>query len=100
MAQSLERTWVGASVIGNYRRRHTLKTSGTGCKVSTSVGMALWISLNLPGRPENPTLEPVYVLVYGGITASGTFAIHLLKLQVITFYPFLVLKAQQILLVV
>ena len=62
--------------------------------------MALWISLKLPGTPENPTLEPKYILVYGGATASGTFAIQLLKLQVITFPLFRVLKVQKLMPVV
>ncbi|KAI1918096.1 hypothetical protein LOZ53_001182 [Ophidiomyces ophidiicola] len=45
-----------------------------------SVGMALH-ALKLPGSPEKPVQKPVYVLVYGGSTASGTMAIQLLKLS-------------------
>lgn len=35
--------------------------AAVGCAVTTSVGMALWRSLNLPGTPERPTLKPKYV---------------------------------------
>jgi NADPH:quinone reductase-like Zn-dependent oxidoreductase len=53
-----------------------------GCAVITSVGMALYKSRQLSGMPEKPTLKAQYVLVYGGATASGTFAIQFLKLLV------------------
>ena len=63
------------------------EASAVGCAVTCAVGMALWFSLKLPGTPDKPTLEAKYVLVYGGSTASGTFAIQVLKLQVITMPP-------------
>lgn len=58
------------------------EAASVGCAASSSVGMALWISLKLPGTPEKPTTQPKYVLVYGGSSASGTFAIQLLRLLV------------------
>ena len=110
MASSRRRPWVGAfteyileEADSAWRVPENLsweEAAAVGCAVTTSVGMALWISLKLPGTPEEPTLRPKYVLVYGGATASGTFAIQLLKLQVITFSPFPVLKAQQLMPVV
>lgn len=57
------------------------EAAAIGCAATSSVGMALWISLKLPGTPENPISEPKYVLIYAGATASGTFAIQLLKLS-------------------
>lgn len=65
------------------------EAASIGCAVTSSVGMTLWVSLKLLGTPENPTLDPKYVLVYGGATASGTFAIQLLKLQVNPFRYFI-----------
>ena len=76
------------------------QVAAIGCAVATSVEMALWILLKLPITPERPALEPRYVLVYGGATISGTFAIQSLRLQVITFPPFLILKAQKLMPVV
>ncbi|KAI4160869.1 MAG: hypothetical protein LQ342_005394 [Letrouitia transgressa] len=49
------------------------------CVVGT-VGLAMFRSLKLPGSPEQPVEKPVYVLVYGGSTASGTIAIQMLHL--------------------
>ncbi|ORX97045.1 hypothetical protein BCR34DRAFT_607414 [Clohesyomyces aquaticus] len=45
-----------------------------------SVGMALWWEMKLPGTPAEPTPDAKFVLVYGGSTASSTFAIRLLKI--------------------
>lgn len=56
------------------------QAASIGCGVTTSVGMALWWVMKLPGTPEAPTTDPKFVLVYGGSTASGTFAIQVLKL--------------------
>ena len=110
MASSRRRPWAGAfteyileEADSAWRVPENLsweEAAAVGCAVTTSVGMALWISLKLPGTPEKPTLEPKYVLVYGGATASGTFAIQLLKLQVMTFSPFLVLEVQKLMPVV
>ena len=57
--------WADAAAIG-------------GC-VHGSLGLAFWDSLHLPGHPDEPASKPVYVLVYGGSTASGTMAIQLVK---------------------
>jgi NADPH:quinone reductase-like Zn-dependent oxidoreductase len=56
------------------------QAASIGCAVASSVGMALWWEMKLPGTPEEPTKEPMFVLVYGGSTASGTFAIQLLNM--------------------
>src|SRR5436190_13082209 len=47
-----------------------------------TVGRVLWGSFDLPGTPENPTKKPIYILVYGGSTSTGTMAIQLLRLFV------------------
>jgi len=56
------------------------EAASIGCAVTSSVGMALWWVMKLPGTPEKPTADPKFFLVYGGSTASGTLAIQLLKL--------------------
>lgn len=105
MASSRRRPWVGAfteyiieEADSAWQVPENLsweEAAAVGCAVTTSVGMALWTSLKLPGTPEKPTLEPKYVLVYGGATASGTFAIQLLKLQVLTLPPVHALKSAE-----
>lgn len=95
MASSRRRPWAGAFTEYIIEEADSAwlvpenlsweEAASIGCAATSSVGMALWVSLKLPGTPEKPTLEPKYVLVYGGATASGTFAIQLLKLQVISF---------------
>ena len=51
-----------------------------GSGIST-VGLALFRSLEVPGYPYEPAQsKPKTVLVYGGSTATGTLAIQLLKL--------------------
>lgn len=49
-----------------------------------TIGLALFRSLRVPGSPAEPAEEPVDVLVYGGSTATGTLAIQLLKLYVLS----------------
>ncbi|RYC65196.1 hypothetical protein CHU98_g1021 [Xylaria longipes] len=45
-----------------------------------TVGYALFRSLDIPGRPEQPAEKPgVFVLVYGGSSATGTLAIQLIR---------------------
>lgn len=45
-----------------------------------TIGYALFRSLDIPGRPEKPADKPgVFVLVYGGSSASGTMAIQLIR---------------------
>ncbi|KAI1424622.1 GroES-like protein [Xylaria sp. FL1777] len=45
-----------------------------------TMGYALFRSLDIPGHPERPTEKPdVFVLVYGGSSASGTLAIQLIR---------------------
>lgn len=56
------------------------EAASIGCAVASSVGMALWWEMKLPGTPEEPTQNRKFVLVYGGSTASGTFAIQLLNM--------------------
>ncbi|KAI4199285.1 MAG: hypothetical protein LQ346_002594 [Caloplaca aetnensis] len=49
--------------------------------VTGTVGLAMFRSLKLPGSPEQPVQKPMYALVYGGSTASGTMAIQMLRLS-------------------
>jgi NADPH:quinone reductase-like Zn-dependent oxidoreductase len=56
------------------------EAAALGWAVVGSVGLALFKALKLPGSPEEPVKKPMYALVYGGATASGTIAIQLLKL--------------------
>ena len=49
------------------------------CVVGT-IGLAMFRSLKLPGWPEQPVQKSIFVLVYGGSTASGTMAIQMLRL--------------------
>jgi NADPH:quinone reductase-like Zn-dependent oxidoreductase len=56
------------------------QAASIGCAVASSVGMALWWEMKLPGTPEKPTSDPKFILVYGGSTASGTFTMQLLKM--------------------
>ncbi|KAH7340065.1 hypothetical protein BKA66DRAFT_44676 [Pyrenochaeta sp. MPI-SDFR-AT-0127] len=51
-----------------------------GCVMGT-IGMALFQSLQVPGTPTKPAEKPTTILVYGGSTACGTFAIQLLRLS-------------------
>lgn len=50
-----------------------------GCVVST-IGLALFRSLGVPGNPKSPAKNAVNVFVYGGSTSTGTMAIQLLKM--------------------
>lgn len=50
------------------------------CTSFMTSGLALFKSLQLPFDPLSPTKKPIFVLVYGGGTASGTAAIQLLRL--------------------
>lgn len=50
-----------------------------GVGVST-VGQGLYQSLQLP-QPSSPAKEPIYLLVYGGSTATGSLAIQYAKLS-------------------
>lgn len=50
-----------------------------GCSIST-IGLALFKSLNVPGTPKYPAEKPVDVFVYGGSTTTGTMALQLLKM--------------------
>lgn len=55
--------------------------AGLGIGMATT-GYALFRSLAIPGHPERPVTEPkrpIFVLVYGGSTASGTLAIQLIR---------------------
>lgn len=45
-----------------------------------TIGMALYLSLGVPGTPLEPAEVPKFVLVYGGSTATGTLALQFLKL--------------------
>lgn len=52
-----------------------------GSGIST-IGLALFKSLQVPGYPLEPAAKPRHVLVYGGSSATGTLAIQLVKLFV------------------
>ncbi|GJC90833.1 trans-enoyl reductase ccsC [Colletotrichum liriopes] len=91
VASSRGRPWAGA--FAEYiRHEHDMvwkvpdswsweQAAAIGCATTSTIGMALWITLGLTGTPEEPTREAKFILVYGGATASGTFAIQVLKLQ-------------------
>ncbi|KAL7929272.1 GroES-like protein [Trichoderma chlorosporum] len=57
------------------------EAASVGAAVTSSVGIALWHTLQLAGTPEEPVSHSKFVLVYGGATACGTFAIQVLKLS-------------------
>jgi NADPH:quinone reductase-like Zn-dependent oxidoreductase len=46
----------------------------------TTLGVALFKSLQLPGTFEVPTTSPKDVLIYGGSTCTGSFGIQMVKL--------------------
>ncbi|OQE24788.1 hypothetical protein PENFLA_c009G04750 [Penicillium flavigenum] len=50
------------------------------CTSFMTCGLALFKSLQLPSDPLSPTEKPLFVLVYGGATATGTAASQLLRL--------------------
>ncbi|KAI0479858.1 GroES-like protein [Xylaria cf. heliscus] len=49
------------------------------CAGLAAIGLGLFRSLAIPGHPEKPATKPVYVLVYGGSSATGTLAIQLIR---------------------
>ncbi|KAF2268641.1 putative zinc-binding dehydrogenase family oxidoreductase [Lojkania enalia] len=49
-----------------------------------TIGVALFYSLKPPGTIEIPAEKPIYVLVNGGASASGTMAIQCLKMAGLT----------------
>lgn len=55
------------------------QAASLGCAIST-IGLALFKSLDVPGNPKFPAKKPVDVFVYGGSTSTGTMAIQLLKM--------------------
>jgi NADPH:quinone reductase-like Zn-dependent oxidoreductase len=50
------------------------QAASAGCSIST-IGLALFKSLNVPGMPNCPAEKPVNVFVYGGSIITGTMAI-------------------------
>ncbi|KUJ20447.1 GroES-like protein [Mollisia scopiformis] len=84
MASSRRRPWVGAftSYIVEEADCCWLVPENLSWEEAASVGCA--VTTGLPGTPETPILDPKFVLVYGGATASGTFAIQLSGYRVIT----------------
>ena len=56
-------------------------TLGTGL---STTGLTLFKSLGIPDTPDKPAQKPYFVLVYGGSSATGTMALQLLKLYVLT----------------
>ena len=66
--------------IMSYEQAATL-----GSGIST-IGLALFKSLQVPGTPRSPAEKSVDVLVYGGSTSTGVLATQLLKLQVTCFH--------------
>lgn len=57
------------------------QAASLGCGIST-IGLALFKSLDVPGNPKVPAEKPINVFVYGGSTSMGTMAIQLLKMLV------------------
>jgi NADPH:quinone reductase-like Zn-dependent oxidoreductase len=55
------------------------QAASLGAGIST-IGLALFRSLGVPGNPKFPAEKPVNVFVYGGSTSTGTMAIQLLKM--------------------
>jgi len=81
MASQRRRPWSGAfskyvsEKAGNVWRvpEHLSweQAASIGCGVTTSVGMALWWVMKLRGTPEEPTTDPKFVLVHGGLLPAG-----------------------------
>nr|A0A8F4S717.1 RecName: Full=Trans-enoyl reductase pydC; AltName: Full=Pyrrocidines biosynthesis cluster protein C [Acremonium sp.]QXF14602.1 PydC [Acremonium sp.] len=75
VASSRRAPWAGA--FAEYIRHHHSmvwkvpdgwsweKAAAIGCATTSTVGMALWITLGLTGTPEEPAQEPEFVLVSG-----------------------------------
>lgn len=55
------------------------QAASLGCSIST-IGLALYKSLDVPGTPKSPAEKSINVFVYGGSTSTGTLAIQLLKM--------------------
>jgi NADPH:quinone reductase-like Zn-dependent oxidoreductase len=74
VASNVREPWAGAFIEyvaegtdGCWRVPETLsweEAAATGCAATTSVGMALWIPLKLPGTPETPTLKSSTFLLW------------------------------------
>ncbi len=54
-------------------------TKASRVKVGATVRLRI-TPMKLDGTPEKPTKDPKFVLIHGGATACGTFAIQLSKL--------------------